>query len=255
MFGMPTSIRRRRLSAEASVRSLVSTVMATSTDTTTRKLRIRFISGVVVVALLVGASLTVSQVQPATSATSTSTTLTPRPAMSLETIAFSSPSTGLGVFTKESLNGETCKDFVGQSTDGGTVFGSLVHVMSWNCSSNEFSSSLALDGHGDVFLYGPRLYVSHHYAKVWTRSPQPGSVLDVDAIGLSVWMVESICTHIDTVSLLRCPVRLLESINGGRTWESSPAVPSHFVTGPRNGANGQTYLVRTSRSAAYLMLA
>jgi hypothetical protein len=126
--------------------------------------------------------------------------------------------------------------------------------MSWNCSSNEFSS-LSLDGHGDGFLYGPWLYVSHDDAKVWTRSPQPGSVLDVDAIGLSVWMVESICTHIDTVSLLRCPVRLIESADGGRTWEPSPAVPPHLVTGLRNGANGQTYLVRTSRSAAYLMLA
>ena len=230
--------------------------MTTSTDTTTRKLRFRFISGVVAVALLVGVSLTVSQVQPATSATSTSTTLTPGPALSLKTIAFLSPSTGLGVFTKESPNGETCKDFVGQSSDGGGVFGSLVHAMSWNCSNNEFSSSLTLDGHGDGFLYGPWLYVSHDGAKVWTRSPQPGSVLDVDAIGLSVWMVESICTHIDTVSLLRCPVRLLESANGGRTWEPSPGVPPYLVTGLRNGgANGQTYLIRTSRSAAYLMLA
>jgi hypothetical protein len=142
--------------------------MTTSTDTTTRKLRFRFISGVVAVALLVGVSLTVSQVQPATSATSTSTTLTPGPALSLKTIAFSSPSTGLGVFTKDPPNGETCKDFVGQSSDGGAVFGSLVHAMSWNCSNNEFSSSLTLDGDGDGFLYGPWLYVSHDDAKVWT---------------------------------------------------------------------------------------
>jgi hypothetical protein len=128
--------------------------------------------------------------------------------------------------------------------------------MSWNCSKYEFSSSLTLDGQGDAFLYGPWLYVSHDDARSWTRRPQPGSVLDVVAVGLSVWMIESNCTHVNTVSLERCPVRLLESMNGGRTWEQSRTVPPHLITDLLSGgANDQTFLVRTSRSAAYLMLA
>ena len=230
--------------------------MVSNADSTTHRLWIRFISGVAVVALLIGGSLTLSDVQSANPATSTSTTVTPRPALSLETIAFSSPTNGFGVFTEETLSGRTCRDFVGHSADGGAYFGSLVHAMSWNCYKNEFSSSLALDGHGDAFLYGPWLYVSHDNAKSWTRSPQPGAVLDVAAVGHSVWTIESICTHVEKVSLERCPVRLLESINGGRTWEQSRTVPPHLITGLlSDGANDQTYLVRTSRSAAYLMLA
>lgn len=51
-------------------------------------------------------------------------------------------------------------------------------------------------------------------------------------------------------------MRLLESINDGRAWEPSRPVPPHPITGLLSGvANGQTYLIRTSRSAAYLMLA
>jgi photosystem II stability/assembly factor-like uncharacterized protein len=230
-------------------------MMGEQTVNSTRTLWMRFISAVVAAALIIGISLVLTQVHSATSASLTSTTVASRPTLSLESIDFSSPSSGLGVFTEESPSGLTCQDFVGRSIDGGAKFNSLVHAMSWNCSNFNFSSSLTSDGHGDVFLYGPRLYVSHDNARTWTRSAQSGSVLDVAAVGLSVWMVESACVRAATVSYLSCPVRLLESTNGGRTWKKSPMSPQGAANGISSGAHGQSYLVRLSRSRGYLMLA
>lgn len=215
---------------------------------------IRFTSAIVAVALIISLSLVPSQVQPASSASLTSSTVTARPTLSLEVIDFSSPSNGLGVFTEEFPSGLTCKDFVGKSIDGGANFNSLVHAMSWNCANSDFSTSLTSDGHGDVFLWGPRLYVSHDDARTWIRDLQSGSVWDVDAVGLSVWMVESKCTHADTVSSSSCPIRLLESTNGGRTWGQSPTTPQGAASGISSGAHGQSYLDRINRSTAYLML-
>jgi photosystem II stability/assembly factor-like uncharacterized protein len=216
---------------------------------------IRFISAVVTAALILGLSLALTQVHPTPSASLTSTTVAPRPTLSLEAFAFSNPSSGLGVFTKEAPSGLTCEDYVGKSFDGGATFNSLVHAMSWNCSNYDFSSSLISDGHGDVFLFGPRLYVSHDNARTWTRSPQTESVVAVDAVGLSVWMIESSCIRSATVPYLSCPVRLLESTNGGRTWKQSPVHLPGTANGISSGAHGQSYLVRLSRSRAYLMLA
>jgi photosystem II stability/assembly factor-like uncharacterized protein len=175
--------------------------------------------------------------------------------MSLESFDFSNPTSGLGVFAEESPSGDRCADFVGQSKDGGSEFNSLVRVTSWNCSSKEFSSTITSDGHGDVFLYGPQLFISHDNAKTWSRDPQSGSVLAVDAVGLSVWMVKSICTRAEVTTTAPCPVRLIESKNGGRTWETSRSGPSSAKTGFLEGALGQSFLTRTSRSTAYLMLA
>ncbi|HVB01124.1 MAG TPA: hypothetical protein VNE42_07670 [Acidimicrobiales bacterium] len=215
---------------------------------------IRLISAFVAVALVVGLLLALTQVHPATSASSTSTTVAPRPALSLAAIDFSSPLSGLGVFTGESPGSLTCKDYVGKSTNGGATFTSLVHAMSWNCASSDFSSSLTSDGHGNVFLYGPRLYVSHDDARTWSRDPQTESVWDVDAVGLSVWMIESKCALADMVGPSSCPIRLLESTNGGRTWRQSLTVPQGSASGISSGAHGQSYLDRINRSTAYLML-
>jgi photosystem II stability/assembly factor-like uncharacterized protein len=214
----------------------------------------RFASRVVAIALVVSVSLILWHVQPAISATSNSTAASSRPALSLESIDFESLSNGLGVFTRESASGSTCTDFVGKSTDGGAKFNSLRQAMSWNCANADFSSSLTSDNHGDMFLYGPRLYVSHDDARTWTKSSQPGSVLDVAAVGLSVWMVENACTPAETASQSFCPVQLLQSANGGRTWRSSPTTPRGAGNGVSSGAHGQSYLIRVNRSSAYLML-
>ncbi|HEY1825088.1 MAG TPA: hypothetical protein VGG21_03910, partial [Acidimicrobiales bacterium] len=171
---------------------------------------------------------------------------------SLVSFDFSTPSTGYGAFTREPSSGDTCRDYVGRTTDGGAIFGDSAFVYSWNCSKDIFSSSLASDGRGDVFLYGPQLFISHDDARTWTRIPQLGPILDVDAEGLSVWLVESICKGGEPAKR-DCSIALEVSDNGGRTWSSLPAPPGS-ITGYRSPTPGQSFLARTSRSTAYLML-
>lgn len=225
--------------------------MASIVNRSNRDSWARRIAQVVLPALVAGGALAVWPVAPAQSS-STSTTTPSNPAFRLQAIDFASPSDGLGVFSTQSV--EKCRDYVGHSTNGGATFVSLVHIVSSNCSTFDFAPSLVSDGHSDVFLYGPRLYVSHDNAKTWTLSHQFRSVLDVGAVGLSVWMIESECTPNDTVRSLPCSVRIYMSTNGGRSWTASKAF-ADGVNGMSSGANGQTYLTRVSLSSAYLMLA
>jgi photosystem II stability/assembly factor-like uncharacterized protein len=205
--------------------------------------------------LLCSMSIALWSAQPASSAASTTTTAPPGFALSMESFDFANSSSGFGVFTRESPSGKVCSDLVGKSTDGGEIFKSLVDVMTWDCANSDFSSSLTTDGYGDAFLYGPQLFVSHDNAKTWTRSPQSGFVLDVKAIGRSVWIVVATCTRAETASDVACPVQLRESNNGGRTWESSLVGPKGHSGGISYGAHGQSYLIRINRLSAYLMLA
>ena len=205
--------------------------------------------------LLCSMSIALWLAQPASSAASTTTTAPPGFALSLESFDFANSSSGFGVFTRESPSGKVCSDLVGKSTDGGEVFKSLVTVMTWDCANSDFSSSFTTDGYGDAFLYGPQFFVSHDNEKTWTRSPQSGLVLDVDAVGRSIWIVVSTCSRAQTVSNVPCPVHLRASSNGGRTWESSLVSPKGNSGGISYGAHGQSYLIRINRLSAYLMLA
>jgi photosystem II stability/assembly factor-like uncharacterized protein len=172
--------------------------------------------------------------------------------LSLESFDFSNLSDGFGVFTTVSPS-DTCADFVGKSTDGGAKFDSLVRVMSWNCSNSNFTSSVASDDEGDVFLYGPQLFVSHNNGETWSKAPYSG-VADVDAVGRSVWLVRSLCTSKEIADDTSCRTGLVESIDGGRTWESMLS-PSSGDAGSPIPETMQTYLVRRNRETAYLMLA
>ena len=175
-------------------------------------------------------------------------------ALRLASFDFSDPTTGLGVFTAQSSNGDTCTDFVGKSNDGGANFASLVRVMSWNCASTNFASLLVSDGRGDEFLFGPRLFVSHNNGKTWSSGRYSGSVANVDAVGESIWMVRDLCTRKEIDSDTSCPTGLVESADGGRTWHSMPS-PSSGQSGSPVPATLQSYLVRTNRHTAYLMFA
>jgi photosystem II stability/assembly factor-like uncharacterized protein len=175
------------------------------------------------------------------------------PSWNLLNIAFATPEAGFGVFQRESVSGNACQDYVGATSDGGVHFKSLALAAQWDCSTTEFSSTLVFDGVGDGFLYGPTLYVTHDDGRTWSRSAQPGRVLDVAAVGRSIWMVETGCAKA-MLATTRCAMRLLQSNDGGRTWtlRSTPPLPVGMYSGTETAA-GQTYLVRLSRTRAYVV--
>lgn len=204
--------------------------------------------------LLVGFVIATWPVAPSI-ASSTSTTTPSATSFRLQAIDFTTPSHGLGVFETESANYQTCHNFVGKTTDGGATFVSLVPVVTTRCTNFDFGPSLVSDGYGDDFLYGPRLYVSHDNAKSWIRSPDFGSVLDIDAVGPSVWLLESQCTQSQSARGAPCTVRLYRSTNGGRSWGITSKAFARGFNGLSNDPPGQSYLVRITRSSGYLMLA
>jgi photosystem II stability/assembly factor-like uncharacterized protein len=173
------------------------------------------------------------------------TTPTPAPSDQLTDIAFFDPTTGYGLFLRQRQ--PTCEAVVGSTTDGGQAFASLSVVTSWSCPSAAPVQKLAFDDHGDGFLYDPDLFVTHDGGASWTQVPQSGVVVAVEALGSSVWAVESSCPAPTDLGN-PCPMRLLESDDGGRTWDTA-AVPSGATT---DGLGAQTWLIRLSSTAAYL---
>jgi hypothetical protein len=167
----------------------------------------------------------------------------------LQTLAFSSPQSGYGLVDDEGAR--TCVDRVGLSGDGGARFALVGTVAAWRCAGGAPVAQLAFDGRGDGFAYGPGLFVSHDGGRSWARSPQPGSVLAVSALGESVWMVEEDCARGRS---LTCPMALLESADGGRTWRPAPRQPPGALAA-RYGepALGQDWLVRVSAGTAYVL--
>ena len=168
----------------------------------------------------------------------------------LTAIYFRSISFGYAIFE---VQGPTvCNDHVGLTTNGGATFSKgSGPIVSWRCASNAPVSALVLNDRGDGFLFGPKLFVTHDDGRTWSPSHQDGSVLSVEVVGSSIWMLEtrqpllSSATNNSTNPLL-----LLSSTNGGRTW-SVLSTPPGAVAQPAN-SGGTGWLVRISRASAYL---
>jgi photosystem II stability/assembly factor-like uncharacterized protein len=223
----------------------------------------RFALVLLATTVVLGCGAAQRPVQPATAVApatvkasdTTSTASNPAPAANarLDAIAFVSRSTGYGMFTSRARG--RCQALTGRTTNGGARFGPLAVVTAWPCNGYPPAATLTADGHGDAFLYDPGLFVSHDGGRIWAPSHQPGVVLAIATAGRSAWMLRADCPrHGGT-----CPLRLLLSADGGRTWAPSPAQPPgatvHAIDGQpaTEGAAGQTWLLRTGRSSAYVM--
>jgi len=169
----------------------------------------------------------------------------------LAVVAFPARTRGWGEF----VSYHPCRVAVGVTADGGARFSAPVAVAGWRCAAAPPASSLTFDADGDGFLYGPRLFVTHDGGRTWAASRQPGQVLAVAADGRSVWMLQADCAR--TAGPGRCPLRLLESVDGGRTWTQPAGQPpavaaSYDGAEPAGAAAGQSWLVRTGRLSGYI---
>jgi len=183
------------------------------------------------------------------------TTASSEPVDTLQQVAFETPLVGHGIFEVEPPTGDDCDYVAGQTTDGGAHFKGLGEVTSWACNGLTPSTALVFDGNGDGFSYGPGLFVTHDGGLTWASSPQPGTVAQVAIVGASVWMVESTCPTDQYSS--SCPLAILESSDGGRSWHSSPTQPAGFTARTpipdAQSADGQDWLVPVGPDAAYLL--
>ena len=155
----------------------------------------------------------------------------------------------------ETEGSTTCEDSVAKTADGGSHFSVLGVADSWSCSNNPPAQFLAFDDHGDGFLYGPQLFVTHDGGTTWTPDPQTGAVVAVAALGYSIWMVEGTCPANATYSAM-CPLQVLTSTDGGGSWQQTPSEPGATASVGALSlapAQGQTWLVRLSVSAAYVL--
>lgn len=173
----------------------------------------------------------------------------------LSQIAFFNSTSGYGLFF--TTGSGMCSSLVESTEDAGATFDPMTTVNSWACSSDPPANELAFDDHGDGFVYNPELFVTHDGGRSWVADPPSGTVLSVQALGYSIWMLEGICPT-GSQPTDDCPLQLLESSNGGVTWTPSPAPPPTTVNGSSNGvaeegALGQSWLVRTTKSTAYIV--
>jgi len=173
---------------------------------------------------------------------------------------FSTPLKGYAAVTAEATSPNSsltkCSDYVGHTSNGGHTISQLDDVLTWKCSNVEFTSNLTFDGRGDGFLYGPALYETHDGGRHWSKQSVSGSVMQVVAVGRSIWMVENHCSNRAPSSGLPCRLHVERSGDGGRTWTADAAFGR--ATGPNTGstftlANAQTVLVRPSRDVAIVV--
>jgi hypothetical protein len=174
----------------------------------------------------------------------------------LTSLALASPRRGDGLFVSQA--GARCRALSGVTADGGARFRSASVITSWNCNNSAPVSWIAADGAGDAFAYGPALFITRNSAGPWRKSPQEGTVLSVAAVGRSVWMLLARCRRAASTAH-GCALHLVESVNGGRTWQAAKSQPPGAVTRESSGgpafesAAGQTWLVRAGTSAAYVL--
>ena len=150
-----------------------------------------------------------------------------------------------------------CRIGVAATSDGGARFTAPVTVTTWRCASNPPAGQVAFDSRGDGFVYGPGLFVSHDGGRTWAAPSTLRDVLAVAPLGRSVWLLQARCRPVKPAQAQYCPLRLLTSANGGRTWAPAASQPSASVPGyggsvPVEPAVGQSFLVRTGPRSGYV---
>ena len=179
----------------------------------------------------------------------------------LATVAFTDTRHGYGLFTAQHRG--RCRAEVGVTSDGGRRFTRPAVVTGWSCDDDSPATTLAAGQRGDVFLFGPALFTSQDGGRAWHRARPGGPVLALAAAGRSAWALVARCHgHGQPTGQLtgqrtgqrtgQCPVRLIVSANGGRTWQAA-RLPGASVPSLGGQPAGPAELVRTSARTAYVL--
>jgi photosystem II stability/assembly factor-like uncharacterized protein len=168
---------------------------------------------------------------------------------SLEHIVFSNLRVGYGLFASGSNRNNLCQYFVGKTHDSGAHFGPLVRLGESPCGLSGVQS-LVIDGGSNGFAFGPELFETHNSGGRWSKETEPGQVLAVAPTKSVVWMVRAQCPT-DSASP-QCPLRVLRSSNGGRTWTPTRSQPAG-ASANNLAAQGQDWIVSIGSSTAYLL--
>jgi hypothetical protein len=180
----------------------------------------------------------------------TTTPTTPGPAEGIQRVVFIDPNHGYGLFLER--EGGSCGLSVASTSDAGVTFSPRVPVAPSQCYTTA-STSLAFDGYGDGFVYGPVLYATHDGGRSWLPVQGIGSVVGLALVGTSVWAAEQTCPSSDPAA--QCGLKLDRSTDGGRTW-SGQVLPNVLAPPDVPGSGDQEYtiLTRTSQRVAYLLV-
>ena len=123
----------------------------------------------------------------------TTSTTVPVPSEGMTQVAFLNPENGYGLVVQQDSG--SCGSAVASTTDGGITFSKPVPVTTWTCANGYQETSLAFDGSGDGFVYGPGLHVSHDSGVSWTDESLSGATLAVVPRGRSIWMLQTPCSN------------------------------------------------------------
>jgi hypothetical protein len=195
---------------------------------------------------------TPSEAGKSPSTPSTSTSPPSAPPELIEKVAFLNAEDGYGLFDENGSS--SCKWAVASTDNGGVTFSSRVTVAPRPCYNSESIASFAFDDHGDGFVLGSSLYVSHDDGMTWVAAHTDGVVLSIVPLGLSVWMLESMCPS--TSNGTTCGLVLQRSIDGGRSWSRPVSLPVKTAVGngPTGPAQAWTWLLRTSVTSALILV-
>lgn len=154
----------------------------------------------------------------------------------------------IGYVLASATKGDACEIAVEKTTDGGADLGQAVPVapcsqFTLGMTGSARLARLAVDDHGDGFVYGKVLYMTHDGGSAWQAVSEPGRVLDVEVVGSSVWMFVSQC------KTPGCSLALMESTDGGASWHRSPLEPPILAT------TTDPQLVRVTTPSAYVVTA
>jgi hypothetical protein len=148
-------------------------------------------------------------------------------------VAFTSPSHGIGLFVRTPVPQRapwtaSCTFFTRSTADGGASFGTPGKAVArTNCENGYVVDTVAVDGAGDVFVYGASgVFASRNAGAAWQQMPSSGRIVALAPVGRTIWALsESSCPAPAKAMTGTCTLTLLEPANSGRSWQAAPDQP------------------------------